>query len=160
MVIRKTTMKELDICMEIYDKARNYMIENNNTKQWVNGYPSRELIEEDIRQGISYLCITDQGEIGGVFRYTIGEDETYREIYQGAWLNDSIYGVVHRIAVNIHRQGVAAFCFDWCRKQCDTIRIDTHRDNIPMQNLLKKYGFSYCGIIYLLNKEERLAFQI
>ena len=58
MVIRKTTMKELDICMEIYDKARNYMIENNNTKQWVNGYPSRELIEEDIRQGISYLVIT------------------------------------------------------------------------------------------------------
>ena len=29
------------------------------------------------------------------------------------------------------------------------IRIDTHLDNRIMQHVIKKYGFTYCGIIYL-----------
>ena len=39
------------------------------------------------------------------------------------------------------------------------IRIDTHRDNIIMQHNLAKHGFTYCGIIFLANGDERLAFQ-
>ena len=39
------------------------------------------------------------------------------------------------------------------------IRIDTHRDNKIMQHNLLKYGFTYCGIIYLANGDERLAYQ-
>ena len=39
------------------------------------------------------------------------------------------------------------------------IRIDTHRDNRIMQHVLEKFGFTYCGIIYLLSGDERLAFQ-
>ena len=38
-------------------------------------------------------------------------------------------------------------------------KIDTHRDNKVMQNLLKKNGFSYCGIICLNDCSERLAYQ-
>ena len=38
-------------------------------------------------------------------------------------------------------------------------RQDTHRDNHILQHILKKHGFQYCGIIYLLNGDERLAFQ-
>ena len=44
----------------------------------------------------------------------------------------------------------------WSFSQIDNIRIDTHRDNKPMRHLLEKYGFTYCGIIYLLNGDERL----
>jgi hypothetical protein len=39
------------------------------------------------------------------------------------------------------------------------IRIDTHRDNVPMLSLLDKSGFERCGIIYLKNGDERIAFQ-
>ena len=39
------------------------------------------------------------------------------------------------------------------------IRVDTHRDNRTMQRLLRKNGFCYCGIIYLEDKSERLAFE-
>jgi len=35
------------------------------------------------------------------------------------------------------------------------IRIDTHRDNRIMQHVISKYGFTYCGIIYLANGDER-----
>ena len=41
----------------------------------------------------------------------------------------------------------------------ESIRIDTHRDNIPMQKMLNKNGFIYCGIIYLLDGKERFAFE-
>ena len=39
------------------------------------------------------------------------------------------------------------------------IRIDTHKDNSIMQHNILKHGFSYCGIIYLLSGDERLAYQ-
>ena len=50
---------------------------------------------------------------------------------------------------------VMEFCFSY-----DTnIRIDTHRDNKIMQHNILKHGFTYCGIIYLLSGDERLAYQ-
>ena len=48
-----------------------------------------------------------------------------------------------------------AFCFS----QDANIRIDTHRDNRIMQHNIEKYGFTYCGIIYLANGDERFAYQ-
>ncbi|HNZ83431.1 MAG TPA: GNAT family N-acetyltransferase, partial [Sedimentibacter sp.] len=47
----------------------------------------------------------------------------------------------------------------WCFEKCRNLKIDTHRDNIPMQNLLNKNGFIRCGIIYLENGDERIAYQ-
>ena len=32
-------------------------------------------------------------------------------------------------------------------------------EDIPMQNLLKKNGFSYCGVIYLEDGGKRIAFE-
>ena len=47
----------------------------------------------------------------------------------------------------------------FCLTHSDNIRIDTHRDNVIMRHLLEKHGFKYCGIIYLENGDERLAYQ-
>lgn len=41
----------------------------------------------------------------------------------------------------------------------DNIRIDTHRSNTLMQRALAHAGFSYRGIIFLPNGDERLAYQ-
>ena len=43
--------------------------------------------------------------------------------------------------------------------QCGNLKIDTHENNVVMQNLLKKNGFTYCGRIYVDDGGERLAFQ-
>ena len=40
-----------------------------------------------------------------------------------------------------------------------SIRMDTHDDNLSMQRFLIKYGFEYCGTIYLENKETRRAYE-
>ena len=39
------------------------------------------------------------------------------------------------------------------------LKIDTHRDNVVMQNMLKKNGFQSCGIIHVQDGSERLAYQ-
>ena len=57
MVIRKAELVELDEIMKIFDIARQYMREKGNTNQWINGYPSRELITEDIEKGHLFVCL-------------------------------------------------------------------------------------------------------
>ena len=158
MTIRKATYQDLPRILEIYRDARRYMRENGNPYQWGDAYPPTCVVEEDISLGRCHVC-DDEGDVVGVFCFFKGTDPTYAEIYQGAWLNDMPYGVIHRIAVAAHRKGVASQCFAYAYALCPNLRIDTHRDNKPMQASLVKNGFTYCGIIYLANGDERLAYQ-
>ncbi|MBQ8432639.1 MAG: N-acetyltransferase [Clostridia bacterium] len=157
MNIVSATAAQLPRILEIYANARAYMRAHGNAEQWSGGYPGEEVVSRDIAQGNCYLCMEGE-EILGVFCYFEGEDPTYGRI-DGAWQNDRPYGVIHRIAVAAHRRGVASFCFDACYARCGNLKIDTHRDNFPMQRSLEKNGFVYCGIIYLQNGDERMAYQ-
>lgn len=158
MEIRKAVIQDIRDVMLIYDAARKFMRLNGNMDQWTNGYPREAVILDDIQNSNSYICM-DKGQIAGVFSLIVGEDPTYRKIYEGCWLNDKPYGTVHRIAVHVHNKGVAAFCLDWCFERCGNVKIDTHRDNTAMRRLVIKNGFTYCGIIYLTDGSERLAYQ-
>ena len=94
-----------------------------------------------------------------VFVYSEGVDPDYREITHGQWPDDETdYGVVHRLAVLKGTNGIGAYCLDWAYNLSGNLRIDTHRDNVPMQNLLKKLGFTQCGIIHISDGSERLAY--
>lgn len=110
MFIRPTQIEDLDAAMALYDHARQYMRQNGNDQQWGGGYPSRELVTEDITKGQSYLCCDDNGTPLAVFCFTVGEEPTYRKIYQGTWLDEKPYGVIHRLGVGAHRGGVCSFC--------------------------------------------------
>ncbi|MBR2384906.1 MAG: GNAT family N-acetyltransferase [Clostridia bacterium] len=157
MIIRKTEAKDLNEISKIYSKAKEFMRLNGNPNQWKGDYPNAFDAEEDIKNGIGYVC-EDEGEIVGVFAFKIGIEPTYNKIFGGKWLNDLPYAFVHRIAVSSHGKGIVDFCFNECFKRFPNLKIDTHRDNIPMQKVLIRNGFSYCGIIYLGSGEERLAF--
>lgn len=157
--IRKARLNEIDQLMNIYDYARQYMQQTGNSNQWINGYPSRELIISNIQEGNLYVCIDDVGKEIGVFYFKIDEDPTYAYIEDGKWLNNKPYGVVHRLAGNGKYKGIAVFCFDWCFKQWPNIRVDTHEDNKVMQHILEKEGFIRCGIIYIANGTPRIAYQ-
>jgi len=43
--------------------------------------------------------------------------------------------------------------------QHPNVRIDTHRDNAAMLKLLESMGFKFCGVVWLENGDERLAYQ-
>ena len=144
--------------MQLYENARAFMREHGNPGQWGTTYPPQNMIETDIRFGNLYVCI-EKDTIEAVFFYKDGIDPTYLKIYDGQWKNDAPYGVVHRITSSGKVKGAASFCLDWAFSQCGNLKIDTHENNIVMQNMLKKNGFTYCGRIYIDNGGERLAFQ-
>ena len=158
MKIELATRERVEEILDIYENARKYMRAHGNMEQWNGNYPSREVILADIDAAQLYLC-TEADEIYGVFCYFEGEDPTYLKIFDGAWLNDRPYGVMHRVAVAKHQKGVASFCFAYCLGRCHNLKIDTHKDNYPMQRALEKNGFQKCGIIYLASGDERVAFQ-
>lgn len=160
MQIRNTSMEDLDAVMALYDLCRQYMRENGNLHQWINGYPSRALIEDDINKAQSYVCEDAEGRLLAVFTFIQGEEPDYRVI-RGAWVGGACpYGVVHRLGVGVHRGGVASYCLDWCLARCGDIRIDTHADNIPMQRMLEKNGFICCGEITISDGTPRTAFEM
>ena len=158
MKIRKTTLADVVAVVEIYEDARRFMRENGNENQWV-GRPDKSDVLRDIEDGNGYVVEAEDGEIIGAFFFRLGEDTTYKIIYDGAWKSDTPYGVIHRIAVKHHGCGIANFIYNYCFNIRQNLRIDTHKDNLPMQNSLVKNGFEYCGIIHLENGDERLAFQ-
>ncbi len=157
MEIRKTKMSDLEEILKIYEHARQYMCENHNPHQWKTTNPTYEQVIDDINKELSYVCC-ERGIILGVFYFNIGIDPTYN-IIDGQWINNKEYGVVHRIAVKVNQKGVGSFCLNYAYEKCHNLKIDTHVDNLPMRSLLEKLGFKYCGIIKLLNGEERLAYQ-
>ena len=157
--IRKARLDELDSIMPVYDKAKAYMQQSGNPNQWIGGYPSRETIAAYILAGHCHVLETDDRELAAVFAYIEGNDPTYSDIFDGAWLNDLPYAVVHRLASAGIMHDVARQCFLWCFGQCPNLRVDTHADNHTMRHILESLGFSRCGIILTHNGTPRIAYQ-
>ena len=158
MIIRKTKISDVSECVKIYESAREFMRASGNPDQWPSYYPGEIDILSDIAAGSSYVC-EDGGEVVAVFYFAPGPDATYNEIYEGAWKSNEPYAVIHRVAVKYHGRGIIDFIFSECFEAAGHLRIDTHRENIPMQKVLSRNGFLPCGIIYIETGAERIAFE-
>lgn len=166
MYIRKTTKNDIDTILEIFENGRQIQKETGNAGQWAEGYPTREMVEVDVQKNRSYVCVSDSND-GKIKAETIlstsvldfEPDPNYSYIEEGEWLNEEPYATIHRIATSGLVSGAGKYIFGWCTDQYKNIRIDTHKRNKPMLSLIEKYDFIYCGIIYVHDGTERLAFQ-
>lgn len=157
-MIRNATPADLPAILEVYLRARSFMAANGNPTQWGNTYPAPELLEEDIRLARLFVD-TAQGRVCGVFMFAVGADPTYAHIEDGSWLDNSPYGVIHRVASDGTESGVLSRCMAFCRSKCSHLRIDTHADNHVMQKLLSAAGFTRCGTIYVEDGSPRIAYE-
>ncbi|MCE5204674.1 MAG: GNAT family N-acetyltransferase [Porphyromonadaceae bacterium] len=157
--IRPATYADLPDLMAVYAIAREFMCRSGNASQWAGGYPAESFIIEEIASEHSFVCENEAKEIAGTFCLICGEDPTYAQIYDGEWLNHEPYATVHRIASRGKEKGVAKSCIEWCFTRYPNIRIDTHRDNLVMQHIIQSMGFTYCGIVFVSDGTERLAYQ-
>lgn len=155
-IIRKAVPDDMPRILEIYAYARRFMAEHGNPHQWGDHHPWEEQLWEDIRSGDLYVVASD-GYIHGVFAFILGEDPTYARIYDGAWNHNSPYGTIHRIAGD-GSGGILHACIVHCENVIGHLRIDTHHDNIVMQNAIRKEGFRECGIIYIADGTPRIAY--
>ena len=164
MYLRKSNEKDLREIMKIISQAKAYFKENE-INQWQNNYPNIETIISDINKNESYVLV-EQEDIIATSVISFNGEKNYENIYNGQWLTNEKFAVIHRIAVsNNHKgKGIAAQILKYVESMCrekgiNSIKIDTHEDNISMQKLLKKSGFKYCGIILLEDRSERIAFE-
>lgn len=165
-IIREARLADMSAIMQLMEAAKGIMRSSGNIHQWTGGYPSEAVILSDMERNGGYVVEEGDGEhqlhsqIVGYFAFLPSPEPTYTKIYEGEWLDDvQPYHVVHRMASFPDAHGIFNIIMDFCFTADRNIRIDTHRDNHIMQHVIKKYGFTYCGIIYLASGDERLAYQ-
>ncbi|MBR6654552.1 MAG: GNAT family N-acetyltransferase [Oscillospiraceae bacterium] len=164
----KATAEHIDTILEIAAQA-TAQLKRLGVDQWQRGYPNRSSWENDIEKGAAWLAVED-GKILGSMSFITEPEEAYAKI-EGAWLAEVPYASLHRVCVADHSKGrgVAGKLFlhgiDMAKEQgLKSVRIDTHRDNGPMNRAISKAGFTYCGVIHLIGGEEdgneRVAFEM
>lgn len=156
---RHSTLDDLPTILKLRDQAREIMRSYGNTFQWPDGYPRDDMFHKDIERAGSYVVADASGTIVATFALLPNPEPTYKVIYDGQWLDNQPYHVIHRIASTPDSHGVLDAILDFCESQVRNIRIDTHEANVIMRRGLEKHGYRYCGIIHLLNGDERMAFQ-
>lgn len=156
MIINQPKLDDLDTITEIYASARKFMAESGNPNQWTDGYPDYQDVANDMLDYNLYV-IRDDDKIVGVFAFILGEEPTYNVIENGSWHYDLPYGTIHRIASTGKVKNISEIAFNYCLEKVNYLRIDTHQDNIPMQNAVKRFGFKECGTIHVRNGA-RIAF--
>ena len=152
MNFRKSTFDDVDRILEIIEKAK-IELRKLGLDQWQNGYPNREVIENDVKNGISYVLeeISENQiskKIVGTIVLSPKREEPYSKI-EGKWITTDDYIVIHRLAVDseIKNKGIATKILEFSEKECIknkilSIKTDTHENNEPMKKFLEKNGFS------------------
>lgn len=164
MRLRKSRENDLKYIIEIINEAKEFLKESK-IDQWQQGYPNEEVILKDIENQHSYV-LEDDNKIIGTVALSFDGEETYDLIYDGKWISNNEYAVIHRIAASkkCNIKGIGTEIIKNIEKICKdkgikSIKIDTHEENLVMQKLLNKNDFKYCGVIYLEDKAKRVAFE-
>ena len=160
MLIRKATHDDLPALREVFDAAKRIMRADGNPTQWAGSYPDDAAVLRDIAGGWGHVCLDGDGRVAGYFAMIPSPEPTYAIIYDGAWLDDSApYHVIHRIASYPDVHGIFSAIIDFAAARYPRLRIDTHRDNHIMQHVIGAAGFTCCGVIWLTDGTERLAYE-
>lgn len=164
MQIRKTQQKDIEQIAEIFQDAR-VSLAKLSVPQWQGPYPARCEAIQDMMNDIGYVAEKD-GRVVGYAAFQTKVDKNYLYI-EGKWLNDAPYMSIHRSCVlsTYKRQGIMRAFFNLAvslakEKGIDNLRIDTHKDNIAMNQAIVSFGFTYCGVIYVEDKTARNAYQL
>ena len=165
MKIRNSLSNDVSSIMEIINAAKKFFKENG-IDQWQNGNPNAEILSNDIKNGESYVVCDEKDTVFATAMISMNGEPTYDNIYDGKWLNNGSFGVIHRVAVSpsAKKSGLASMLVSFAEQQTRvagfaSLRADTHADNIPMQKMLEKNGFVYCGNIFLSDGAPRRAYE-
>ena len=150
--------------LPVFEAAKAIMRADGNHDQWgAPGFPGDALLLRDIARGGGFVISSEaEGEVEksivAYFALLPSPEPTYAHI-NGAWLTDEPYGVIHRIASYPEVHGIFSAVIDFAAARYPHLRIDTHRDNRIMQHLIDMAGFIYCGVIWLEDGTDRLAYE-
>lgn len=154
-MIRLATLNDLDVIMPMIEEGRKH-IREYNIPQWINGYPSKEVITEDINLNRAYLLIVDNEVVG---YFVILKHDSCYDVIDGEWINNEPYVAIHRTVTKYFNKGLGTVMFNEIKSKYDHIRVDTHEGNISMNKCLLKNEFKYCGVIRIEDGSPRNAYE-
>lgn len=153
MLIRLAEHRDVEAVMCIVYTAQEALRELG-IDQWQNGYPSADVIAEDIANGVGYVACTEEGKVIGYEAVVLTGEEAYAQIADDRWHTSNKYVVVHRLCVHrdSRRSGIAIELIRFAEEHAlkhgiSDFRIDTHEGNIRMLAMLNKLGFEHVGTI-------------
>ena len=146
----KATLEDIPRIMEIVDYARQ-SLRRHRVDQWQGEYPSPGVFRQDVARGELY-AVRHGAELAAFFLVTDRPEPCYEEITDGKWTPDLPYCVLHRCAVAKEYRGTGMaeqmlrFAEETARSLGGrALRVDTHRKNKSMQQLLRGNGYRYRG---------------
>ena len=149
---RLAVSEDIPRILEIVQDARESLA-RFHIDQWQGPYPDAARFEEDIR--LSQCFVLNHGtDIPAFFVLSPLPEPGYAAITDGKWSADIPYCVLHRAAAakEYRGSGISQAIIRCAEEQARAyglkcIRVDTHKKNKPMQNLLRESGFRYRGNI-------------
>ena len=149
MEFRIAVQADAERIWEIILQAKEQM-RLRGTLQWQDGYPAFENITQDIENGYGYVLSNHDGVVA--YGAVVFDGEPAYDAIVGEWLTNQPYVVVHRLAVagEMKQQGIATLFMQEVEKLSrergvHSFKVDTNFDNLYMQRIMSKLGFSYCG---------------
>jgi N-acetylglutamate synthase-like GNAT family acetyltransferase len=162
IAFRKAETTDIKRIWEIILQAKEQM-RQMNSRQWQEGYPTIENINNDIEREYGYVLCNENGVIA--YAAVIFNGEPAYETIQGKWFTAPPYVVVHRLAVadEMKNRGIATLFMQRIeelahQKGMKSFRVDTNFDNLFMQKILFALDFTYCGEVYY-DKNQRRAYE-
>ena len=156
-------LDQIEDIMKIIGQAKRRMRERG-LDQWQDGYPDEAAIRNDKRKHQGHIFM--KGPYPAAYAAIVFDKDPYYEKIDGQWLSDGEpYVAVHRIAVADEFLGldmarhILKFAERKARaKNVRWFRIDTHHDNLPMRNLIRDSGFTFCGVVQVRDGK-RMAYE-
>ncbi len=180
MKMRYATTADIEQILAITDSARRFQ-RQCGFRQWEDGYPAYENIAADIAAQGAYIFenegtsakaadITIEGsniverENIVAYAYLTEGDAEYDRLSR-IWHYPGPYGVIHRLAIapGFRGQGLAAQILAMSEAHLAAqgtraMRIDTGQDNIVMQRILSRAGYT-CRGLHHFTWGPRLAYE-
>ena len=82
MLVRPAIFPDVQAIMTVLEAAKGIMRASGNLHQWVNGYPSAEVIRDDIDLQQGYV-LEEDARVVGYFTFMASPEPTYGTIYGG-----------------------------------------------------------------------------
>ncbi|WP_282042734.1 GNAT family N-acetyltransferase [Winogradskyella flava] len=155
-LIEKGQLFDLEKLFQIYLNGK-IDLENNGIYQWTNNYPTRSIIENDLKNGVLFV-LKNGNEIIGAISISEEQEPEYDAIN---WeFNDSKVLVIHRLVIDpkYQRKGYARKLMDFAEKYANensysSIRLDAYSQNKRVIDFYKKRKYFIRGNVNFPQRE-------
>lgn len=153
---RPATMEDMPAILELLARAKK-QLRKNRVDIWQGEYPNEETFAGDIARQECFLLLYG-GAPAGMFTVEKPDKPYYEtELTDGKWHGPAPYSVLHRNVVDGKFAGTGMadhemrFIEETAKRQGSaSIRLLTHKKNLPMKRLLTRNGYRFAGNVELI----------